>query len=301
MTVHSKKEVGENFEKEIKGIGEATERRFHEAGILTFAQLAEMKPTDLAPLLSGRVGITEDNIREWIDEAKRLSKKSAPEKVKNGLHNASFTVDLMLTENHDVRRTNVIFIQKQKKESWDDWDQQRLVQFIETHAGLKTKAPESQENKTAPSQSQAIAHAAQPDSGQSLANGTTTLPSVEDIEAFVIDKNLSQRSKVVPIDEDWGIQVNWKLQGQPPLPLNGKWIIQAHLESMGQAAEYDLIPAGDVGINESSALIKMDPQEQIEPGVYRLVISITGQTAAGTPLPIAAYKDGGMVQFYSVE
>lgn len=59
----------------IKGIGSVVGGRLHQAGILSFRQLAALSPEAIAALLAGLNGISPERIRrqEWITQAERLA------------------------------------------------------------------------------------------------------------------------------------------------------------------------------------------------------------------------------------
>ena len=56
----------------IQGIGDTTEAALTEAGITTYAQLAESTPEQLAEILSA-AGVRRGNVEAWIEEAKQRS------------------------------------------------------------------------------------------------------------------------------------------------------------------------------------------------------------------------------------
>ena len=125
--------------KQIKGIGPATERRLHEAGIHTYEQLASTEADALAKIGAGLVGMSPERViqEDWRGQAQELAQKHSPSA--NGQHYATFTVELLLDQDNGVRRTRVVHVQDDAhKETWAGWEDQRLVQFITGHAGLKT-------------------------------------------------------------------------------------------------------------------------------------------------------------------
>ena len=87
--------------KVIKGIGPATERRLHQSGILTYAQLAASTPSALAKGFEGMIGMSVERIaqEDWIGQARSLVPESASASPQpdvsspgNGQHYATFTV-----------------------------------------------------------------------------------------------------------------------------------------------------------------------------------------------------------------
>ena len=64
--------------KLIKGIGPAIERRLHEVGITTFAQLAALSPDGLATLIDSVGGVSSERIvkQDWTGKAEALAATS---------------------------------------------------------------------------------------------------------------------------------------------------------------------------------------------------------------------------------
>jgi len=58
--------------KVIKGIGPEIEQRLHQAGILSFAQLAGLTPTDLERILGGAIKRLS-NEQDLLDQARELA------------------------------------------------------------------------------------------------------------------------------------------------------------------------------------------------------------------------------------
>jgi hypothetical protein len=138
--------------KLITGIGPAIENRLHAAGIISYADLAQMDPEGLADLFSDFPGLTAAQIdkKDWIGQAKRLDvDKSAP-KTSHLLpeqepqtqemrqHYAVFTIELLLDENNRARRTRAMHVQSQMEQSWAGWDTPRLIAFITSNAALSS-------------------------------------------------------------------------------------------------------------------------------------------------------------------
>lgn len=129
--------------KQIHGIGPAMEERLHSAGIFTFAHIAEMSADELASLFSHIPGLTAERITEkgWINQAKELSeKKSGPDATKladDGQYSAVFSIDLLLDNQNQIRRTHIIHAQSREEINWAGWDQNKLANFILKNASVK--------------------------------------------------------------------------------------------------------------------------------------------------------------------
>jgi hypothetical protein len=132
--------------KLINGIGPAVERRLHDAGVTSYAQLAVLKPKALAKFLDGMVGYSVESIveRDFIGQAKILADEAGQvlvdlaEKPKNNsLHYASYTVELLLDTENNVRRTRAMHVQSRKESNWAGWDQEKLHAFLVDSGQLK--------------------------------------------------------------------------------------------------------------------------------------------------------------------
>lgn len=138
--------------KLIKGIGPAIERRLHNAGILTFAQLASRSPAAVADLIPN---VSAEHIagQGWIRQASRMARKLAPKERRAKADTivalspgrqryTTFTVELLLREDNVVRRTRVVHIQNGKEAVWAGWEDARLINFFVQQAGLRPQPAE---------------------------------------------------------------------------------------------------------------------------------------------------------------
>lgn len=132
----------------IQGIGPAIDARLHGAGIRTFAQLAACSPESIAAIVTVRSakGIVKEN---WIGQARKLASKAASvghtasQTISDTRQQyATFTVELLLNEDNNVRRTRVRQVQTEVEETWAGWQDTRLMDFFIRRAGLRVTRPE---------------------------------------------------------------------------------------------------------------------------------------------------------------
>lgn len=137
---------------QIQGIGPAKAERLYAAGITRYAQIAKKTPDELAALFSDMIGVTEARLKQqdWIGQAKALAAepggKSAPPPAGSSQphqHYAVFTVELLLDETLNVRRTRILHVQSQLDQTWANWDGEGLLAFIQENAGLATLQSEA--------------------------------------------------------------------------------------------------------------------------------------------------------------
>lgn len=127
---------------QIRGIGPSLTDRLHEAGILTFSQLASISPEKLAARING---LTAKHIsaQNWIGQARKLAQMKYPPKTPKRQdepptprqHYANFTIEFLFDDKKEVRRTRVTHIQSGVEATWAGWQTVRLNDFLvrQTH------------------------------------------------------------------------------------------------------------------------------------------------------------------------
>jgi hypothetical protein len=140
-------QAGDDFQQ-IQGIGAAIDRRLHDAGILTYQDLAALTPEQIAASLAGVAGLSPARIasQDWTGKAARLAESAAPtppsEPVAPTLPSepdqryASFHVEFLLGVDGSVRRTKVHHHQSGTDEAWAGWDEHRLLALLRDHIPL---------------------------------------------------------------------------------------------------------------------------------------------------------------------
>ena len=134
--------------KLIHGIGPAIESHLHDVGIQTYAQLAALSPGELAKLLHGCAGISAQQIakHDWIGQARALAATAPPKpddepaSAERRQRYATFTADLLLDEDSNVRRTSATHVQSGAQETWPGWAGEKLIDFFATQAGMRSLA-----------------------------------------------------------------------------------------------------------------------------------------------------------------
>jgi predicted flap endonuclease-1-like 5' DNA nuclease len=179
--------------KLIRGIGPSLEKRLHSAGILTFAQLGKMSPEEIAPMFTDLTGLSAERITrlDWIGQARALAGEQKPAEAETDAsesmshqHYAVFTIELMLNEENETRRTRVFYIQNQEEKTWAGWDPSRLIDFIASHAELHLPEAGAQKFETiAPLKAESIQDKLRPEQAQLKIGGELHLPLVKVISA----------------------------------------------------------------------------------------------------------------------
>ena len=128
-------QAGDDFQQ-IQGIGAAIDRRLHDAGILTYQDLAALTPEQIAASLAGMAGLSPARIasQDWAGQAGRLAGPAAPPLPSEpDQHYASFHVEFLLDVDDSVRRTKVHHHQSGIDEAWAGWDEDRLLALLRDH------------------------------------------------------------------------------------------------------------------------------------------------------------------------
>lgn len=122
--------------RKIVGIGAKSERRLHDAGILTYQDLAARSPERLAEVTGVSAGrITND---DWIGQTRRLARPPGTLTSEPSQHYASFHIEFLLEVDDSVRRTKVHHHQSGTDFTWAGWDEDRLIALLRQHIPLTT-------------------------------------------------------------------------------------------------------------------------------------------------------------------
>ena len=111
-------------------------------------------------------------------------------------------------------------------------------------------------------------------------------------------------AEIIQTDQSFHLRFHWRTSGNLNYIMCGKWKCRIFLEKMG-GDEFTLNPAYALGEEDFVAKpnfyeCRIDvPGNQVKPGVYRLVATLTLEGETGVPAPVAAFADMGLVQFYS--
>lgn len=126
--------------RELKGIGPATEVKLHEAGVYSWAALAEV----VNALGNIRAG-TGDTLRELSDRiaarASEVGGDSGPHPP-NGERSEAFVLRMALTTEGRPTRCTVTHVRTQTEKPWAGWSPGEVIGFIEEQSGVIEKPAE---------------------------------------------------------------------------------------------------------------------------------------------------------------
>jgi hypothetical protein len=305
----------------IPGIGPGIEQRLHDAGIRTFAQLARMTPEDIRAALGGMVGMTAERIaaQDWPGKAQTFARppEQAAEEQPPGQnqpsplagdepgerqHYASFLVELLLEDDGSARRTRMVHVQADRRDSWAGWNPGRVTRWIMEQSGMAA-APELEralQDDTPPVEPQV---APQPEE----APGRPLPVVVFDLSA------VETRALHQPAERPWSDRFFFANQ-----PFDIRLTLQVHetqLAAGESLACHGAVDARALGSGERIALGEVtdtrDSAAQIElafacpglpEGTYRLeAAAVVGLAGAADPekAGLRALHDGGLLHIFS--
>lgn len=307
--------------KRIKGIGQCMETRLNRSGIFTFSQLASLSPGRISEILTGMIGMSPEKVKEqgWLGQASQLALEAkSDESTKMSAtpddhqRYETFSVKLLVDEDNQVRRTNIVHVQKGAEQNWAGWDEQRLIAFVVKHAALTVTATQI----TVPRSMESV-----PSTETNIASSPAGVPQItvrhahsHHERALMIDKvEVCEKRGVAPpniiaTDQDWSIKLAWTLCGHEPF--FGNWLVKVYLESMGPGMEY-VLPSDD---GAKIALVDGDMKApnvysysnelkfkagEIAPGIYWLVATIAWEKHPGKLGDLMGFSEKSMLQFYA--
>jgi hypothetical protein len=133
---------GDDFRK-IAGIGAALDRHLHDAGILTYHDLAARSPEQIAACLADVAYLSSARIasQDWPGQARQLAGPAVSLPSEPDQHYASFHIELLLDVDNSVRRTKVHHHQSEADFAWPGWDEERLLTLLRRHIPLTAAWP----------------------------------------------------------------------------------------------------------------------------------------------------------------
>lgn len=278
--------------KRIHGIGPAIESHLYDVGVQSYAQLAALSPGELAKLLHGFAGLSAQQIarHDWIGQAQELA-EAAPRKpdpdpaiLERRQRYATFTTDLLLDDDSNVRRTSAAHVQSGAQETWTGWAGAELIDFFAVHAGLRSSAT------TAPPAPDIVLHGVVHLRGlaafaQGSDNPVRLLQASQPFDVH-LDLDLSEVAFPDGARIAYCVQISAKKLGEPARTLLGTITGSGSCAEVGRLAVLDLtIPAGLYRLEASGDFVVAMTEQ-----------NITGAVEAGQGM--RAFLEGGLLQVY---
>jgi Helix-hairpin-helix domain len=270
--------------RRISGIGPTLERSLHDSGILTYQDLAERTPEEIAAVLTDMARVSPQRIEkeDWRGQARQLA-ASLVQPSEPSQRYASFHIELLLNPDNSVRRTKVHHHQTDTDDAWAGMDEDRLLAF------LRDRVPPSAVRQ--PTQAADLQPAPPTTSQPSVAAPTASLPPsflrIEELTPVRTDEQTSVRltARIDPPDD----------LGTATFDLTAD--IAAH-SKLGDDQRWSLDTAhGAIRGNEPLTLEVTGPPLPL--GLYRLVATVAVYPADHTPEVQPLYRrtvPGDLVQ-----
>ena len=282
---------GDDFRK-IDGIGRILERRLWDAGILTYSDLGQRTPEEIAAILPSTAGISAERIasQDWTGRARELA-EHPPEASVPRQHYAAFYVEFLLESDNSVRGTRVHHHQTDARESWAGWDEEKLLTFLRDRIPLSaaatpgaaipadTPVPESVQTQIgepaqAQPEDQGPGNAEPASAGQSPAPVPGWLPSwslaIEEL-APIRD---GQPSHTLPSDEPRSVRLTMRID-PAGTPIHDSFDFAATIAAR-RFAGHDRLPVGTThGTVRASDPVSVEVTGPALPAdLYRLVATV---------------------------
>lgn len=281
----------------IPGIGPGIEQRLHAAGIQTFHHLAALSPEEISALLNNLVGMKAERIahQDWPGKARQLAQELVAADPESDLqepasrqHYTSFMVELLQDDTYNVRRTRVIHVQNNEKDSWAGWDAGRLDRWITAQAAIPAP-PASTGGEAKPVEPSVLRRVA-----------PFHLSQVE-----IFAQSSDRPSRFFSAGQPLEIRLSFSAQPAEPLP-------GPPAPLLFQAAVYARLPGGQRSLIVQSSgqcvpngLTTLSiPVEGLEEGAYRLETAVLVYPEdAGQPERegSSAFAEGMRVHIYALE
>jgi hypothetical protein len=274
---------GDDFRK-IDGIGRILERRLWDAGILTYNDLGQRTPEEIAAILPSTAGISTERIasQDWTGQARELA-EHPPEPSVPRQHYAAFYVEFLLESDNSVRGTRVHHHQTDARESWAGWDEEKLLTFLRDRIPLPatatpaadTPAADTPAADTPGADTPAYAPALEPASaGQSLAPVPGWLPSWSLAIEELAPIHDGQPSHTLPSDEPRSVRLTMRID-PAGTPIHDSFDFAATIAAR-RFAGHDRLPLGTThGTVRASDPVSVEVTGPALPAdLYRLVATV---------------------------
>jgi hypothetical protein len=267
--------------RKIAGIGPVVAQRLQDAGILTYEDLARRDPEEIA----GVAGKSSESIasQNWIGQAREFAGPSPGPSVPRQ-HYAAFQIEFLLESDNRVRRTKIRQHQKDVKDAWPGWDEERLIAFLRDRIPLATATrvadafdvePPPMRPPDQPSADVPSAPASQP---------SPAVPAEELPSSFLVIEELTltrdgQRSYVSRADEPNLVRLTLHLNRiARPIPDTFDFSVSIAARKLGGHDRVHL-GTGQGTIRVSEPLSVQIVGAPLPTGLYRLVVTVDIYTA----------------------
>lgn len=132
-----------------------------------------------------------------------------------------------------------------------------------------------------------------------ITNGTFSLAEgAEDSTGF---PGVPAVTEVIQTDQSATVNINWDVSGTLATFLSGTWKGEVFLEKMGGGEFAGATPSTVIFYEPSATTYNLNvviPANTVDEGIYRVVVCLSLEGTTGTPGPVAAFGDLGLIKFY---
>jgi hypothetical protein len=282
----------------IRGIGPGIADRLNNAGVHTYTQLAALSPNKVVRLLGDLIGMTSERVvkQDWIGQARNLQtqREQALNELQRGEEHAerqpyaTFTLELLLGSENDVRRTHIMHVQDKDEEAWAGWDAARMLDFFINHAELRISPVEPEQ--AAIESSEASLPVTQPSglAGNPRLEELVSLPSLQD-----------KPSRILREDQTFGVRMTLDLSGVQStenMPLDYAATIYA--KQLGSGKRWLVGEAKGFSTPEEKVTVGVE-EASLPEGLYRLEASVVlkqPSQSAGLRPELITQLEGGLIR-----
>ena len=317
----------------IKGISKVRQEWFAESlQVVTFQELANLLPEEVQQTFKQQgKGVSLRSIESWIAQAQEFAAEATEPAPTQALVNVKTSPPLMISNRKEGWKPFASFVIEFQKSEAGAY--QTMAHFMEKDLGKRWSGIEAMQVCTW-MQDRLDVPVVQPITTGGVSNGIVTeantavspepspaQPRKQNLKASFADRLqidavtlLNKRgtllTNIISHEYDWQIQVDWTLADGNLFPQNGRWFVNTFLESIGGGPEYMLAAKQITKVDNDNTnnpnqlkytttiAIKANDPETVRTGIYRMVVAITAQDGNKTALPLASFKDGGMLSIY---
>lgn len=278
--------------KLIRGIKTGIENRLYKAGITTYAQLSALSPEEIIMAIGKLVGMTTEHVieQDWIGQAYQLQSKREQAFVEMQSHQtraehqhyATFTLELLLGNKNEVRRTRIMHLQGEAEETWAGWEEARVIDFIVNSSKLLLTTSE-------PVQS----------GHKSLKSPLPGIPRLEELMAIPISEDNPRH--LLSADKPFGVRMILDLsEVSSPMEIPLEYSTTICAKRLGLNERIPIGEAKGSSMLEEKISIGIE-KASLQKGVYRLeadiILKMLSEKVTSSS-GITARLEGDLIQVY---
>ena len=271
--------------KRIQGISPSAELRLHQAGVRSYAELAALPEAEIAK--KARIALQKVTEQDWRGQAARLAGQSSAVEAERSYtpsgdnqHYEVFTVEFLLNNDHEVRRTSVVHVRSGQEAKWPGWAAKELLDFMAQRGALRFRAEPSGPVRPVVVREPARPHAATPAGGP----GTW----VRKLEMFPL--GATKPRWLLPANWPFSIRITLDLPQSAPGEQPAEYVVSVAAKPVDESPR-QVIGEARGRLGAPANLQVQSPG--LPPGLYRLEGAVSfGAAAQDPPRFLPPMEDG---------